>query len=220
MGLLTLKQGKLAYQLDFALYGTGIAAMGTILLIASPPAEALANSGCVLAALVGWTAIEYAIHRFVLHGLEPFRRWHAAHHRHPCDLICSPTIFSASLIFALVFLPALELAGSWHACALTFGILVGYFCYSVTHHATHHWRTKRAGTWLRRRKQWHAVHHHGQGHERCFGVTNEFWDRLLRSAPEPARPSSSERSARSHTDLSCECPQAVPSPAPRPETTA
>lgn len=185
MGLLTLQQSKLAYQLDFALYGTGIAALGATLLIASPREHWLANAICALAALMSWSAIEYALHRFVLHGLQPFRRWHEAHHQHPSRLICSPTVFSASLIFGLVFLPALALGGAWRASAVTFGILVGYFFYSVTHHATHHWRAKNRDAWLGQRKRWHAVHHHDAAQPRCFGVTSGLWDRLLGSAPAP-----------------------------------
>ena len=181
MGLLTLRQSKLAYRLDFALYGTVVAALGTVLLVASPRAGALATGACSLVGLMSWSAVEYVFHRFILHGLQPFRRWHAAHHRHPTELILSPTLLSASLIFALVFLPALAIAGAWPACALTFGILTGYFFYALTHHATHHWRAR--GRWLRQRKQWHAMHHHDLANERCFGVTTGFWDRLLGTAP-------------------------------------
>ncbi|GAB1426064.1 hypothetical protein MASR2M16_32980 [Thauera terpenica] len=35
-----------------------------------------------LAGLVGWTLIEYLLHRFMLHRVEPFRAWHVEHHRH------------------------------------------------------------------------------------------------------------------------------------------
>lgn len=187
MGLLTMQQSKLAYQLDFALYGVGIVALGAILVIVGPRSHRLIDAVCALAGLMSWSAIEYALHRFVLHGLQPFRRWHEAHHSHPSKLICSPTVFSASLIFALVFLPVLGFAGPWRASAVTFGIVVGYFCYSVTHHATHHWRSQGAGTWLGQRKKWRAVHHHDLAHGRCFGVTSEFWDRLLGSAPKSTR---------------------------------
>ena len=181
MGLLTLKQSDLSYRIDFAMYGVAVATLGAILLIASPRADFLTCALLALAGLMSWSGIEYLLHRFVLHGLQPFRRWHAEHHRHPAELICSPTILSATLIFALVFLPALGLAGPWHACSLTFGILVGYFSYAVTHHATHHWRAR--NSWLRQRKQWHAMHHHDSERPRCFGVTSSLWDRLLGTSP-------------------------------------
>jgi len=181
MGLLTMKQSSLAYRLDFAIYGTAVATLGAILLIASPRSDFLVNALWALGSLASWSVIEYLLHRFVLHGMQPFRRWHAEHHLHPTELICSPTLLSASLIFALVFLPALAVAGLWRATSMTFGILVGYFSYAITHHATHHWRAGNA--WLRHRKQWHALHHHESSRPRCFGVTSSVWDRLMGTAP-------------------------------------
>jgi hypothetical protein len=59
-----------------------------------------------LLGLVAWTLLEYALHRFVLHGLQPFRTWHAEHHRRPRALIGTPTILSATLIAALGGHPA------------------------------------------------------------------------------------------------------------------
>ena len=138
----------------------------------SPPAR--------LGGLAGWTVIEYLLHRFVLHGLQPFSRWHAEHHSRPTALICSPTSLSASLITVLVFLPALALAGLWPACALTFGVLTGYLAYAVTHHATHHWRSEAA--WLLRRKRWHALHHRASRPPGHYGVTSGFWDHVFGSA--------------------------------------
>ena len=184
MGLLTLKQSDLAYRLDFALDGVAVATLGATLLVASPRADALTDTLLAAAGLSSWSAIEYVLHRFVLHGLQPFRRWHDAHHRRPTELICSPTVLSASLIVVLVFLPTLWLVGPWHACALTFGVLAGYFSYAVMHHATHHWRARSA--WFRRRKRWHALHHRDAAHANCFGVTSGLWDRLLGTAPATA----------------------------------
>ena len=133
-----------------------------------------------LAGLVSWTAIEYALHRFVLHGMQPFARWHAEHHQRPRALICSPTIVSASLIVTLVFLPALLLGGLWRACALTLGVLAGYLAYAITHHATHHWRADNA--WMKDRKRWHALHHRQADHPGHYGVTSAFWDHVFGSA--------------------------------------
>jgi cyclopropane-fatty-acyl-phospholipid synthase len=87
------------------------------------------------------------------------------------------------LIGAFGFLPALALGGLWKACALTLGLVVGYLAYGVTHHATHHWRADSA--WLRRRKRWHALHHH-QKRPCCYGVTTTFWDQLFGTLPRAA----------------------------------
>lgn len=178
MGLLSLEHSKGAYRADFALYGVWVAALAAFLLLATPRALRLETGLLAVAGALGWSAIEYVLHRYVLHGLQPFRGWHEQHHRRPTALICAPTILSASLIGTLVFLPALVLGGPWRACALTLGVSAGYLAYAVTHHATHHWRADSA--WLKRRKRWHALHHHGM--ERpgcCYGVTSGLWDRVF-----------------------------------------
>ena len=92
----------------------------------------------------------------------------------------TPTVLSAALVVALVFLPVLAFGGIWNACALTLGVLIGYLLYAVTHHATHHWPAGSA--WLKRRKRWHALHHHDAGRLGRFGVTSAFWDHVFGSA--------------------------------------
>ena len=183
MGLFSLEHSKAAYRADFVLYGLSISAMAAVLLVACPPGQRLESAVFVLTGLLGWTAIEYALHRFVLHGLQPFRGWHEQHHRRPTALICAPTILSATLIVALVFLPALALVGPWSACALTLGVSAGYLAYAVVHHATHHWRAESA--WLKSRKRWHAMHHHEMAEPGCYGVTSSFWDHVFGSAHRP-----------------------------------
>ena len=175
MRLFTLEHGRAAYRIDFALYGAAVLALAAFLVADGPRPQRLEIAALALAGLAGWTAIEYVMHRFVLHGLEPFRSWHVEHHRRPSALIFTPTLASATLIASLVWLPALLLGGLWRACALTLGVLAGYLAYTITHHAVHHWRADNA--WLRERKRWHALHHHAPLPQ-CFGVTSAFWDRV------------------------------------------
>lgn len=183
MELFKLEHSRLAYSADFALYGAAVAALAGFLLVAGPRGQGLETMAVAVAGLASWTAIEYALHRFVLHGMQPFRRWHAEHHQRPTALICAPTILSATLIATLVFLPAVLLAGLWRGCALTLGVLAGYLAYAITHHATHHWRAD--SPWLKRRKRWHALHHH-VAQPGCYGVTTAFWDHVFGSAPRAA----------------------------------
>ena len=178
MNLLTLEHSKLAYRADFALYAAAVTVLAALLLLAGPGEQRLALASLALAGLAGWTVIEYALHRFVLHGLAPFRRWHAEHHDRPTALICAPTILSAAAIVILVTLPAWLLGNLWSACALTFGVLAGYLAYAITHHATHHWHADTA--WLKQRKRWHALHHY-VGAAGCYGVTSSFWDHVFGS---------------------------------------
>jgi sterol desaturase/sphingolipid hydroxylase (fatty acid hydroxylase superfamily) len=179
MGLMTLEQSQLAYRADFAFYGAAIAGLTAFLIHDVPVGHGVIAAAWVFAGIACWTAVEYALHRFVLHGLWPFRGWHEAHHRRPSALICAPTIFSALLIFVLVFLPARWIGGQWPACAVTLGVVIGYYAYAFTHHAAHHWKHDNA--WLRRRKRWHALHHHAP-EPGCFGVTSSLWDVVFGSA--------------------------------------
>ncbi len=174
MSLLTLEHGRAAYLADFAVYGCAVVGLAAFLAMSCP--EALRAESIVLVALgiVAWTLIEYSLHRFVLHGVEPFKRWHAQHHHRPRARICMPTILSASLIFLFAFAPAFGLVGVWGASAFTLGVLTGYVAYGTTHHAVHHWRPR--GRWLARRKHRHALHHGGKG---GYGVTTDLWDRVF-----------------------------------------
>ena len=185
MGLFTLEHSQRAYRADFVLYGSAVLLLAAYLLREVPRAQWPQVAAFVLAGLAGWSLIEYLLHRFVLHGMQPFQGWHAEHHQRPTALICAPTILSATLIVVLVFLPALLMANVWRACALTLGVLAGYLAYAITHHATHHWRADNA--WLRQRKRWHALHHHANM-PLCFGVTSGLWDRVFGSAAQPLRP--------------------------------
>lgn len=180
MDLFTLEHSRRAYRADFVLYSLAVLVIAGLLLLDGPRDRWLATAGFALTGLVGWTFIEYLLHRFVLHGLQPFKRWHAEHHDRPTALICTPTLLSGSLIFTLVYLPAFVVGSVWTACALTLGVLTGYLAYAVTHHATHHWQVD--NPWLQRRKRWHALHHHHVRRPGCFGVTSAVWDRVFCTA--------------------------------------
>ncbi|MCU7372606.1 sterol desaturase family protein [Paucibacter sp. O1-1] len=188
MRLFNIEHSRRAYRADFALYGLSCLLLSAILLLAGPPEQSLRLLGLAVAGLAGWTLLEYVLHRFVLHGLPPFKRWHAEHHRRPRALICTPTLLSATLVVSLVFVPALLLGDWWQACALTVGLLSGYLIYALTHHALHH-HGRSGQSWLQRRRLWHALHHgsghtlqHQPGH---YGVTSAFWDHVFGSAENP-----------------------------------
>lgn len=185
MRLFTMEHSRAAYLADFALYGLAVLSFGASLLALTPRVEAGAVLALTLIGLASWTALEYALHRFILHGLRPFSTWHAEHHRRPAALICTPTVVSATLIGALVFLPAWLLLGDLHACALTFGVLIGYLAYAITHHAIHHWHG--GSLWLQRRKRWHALHHHRLGPAECYGVTSGLFDTIFKTGPHVVR---------------------------------
>jgi sterol desaturase/sphingolipid hydroxylase (fatty acid hydroxylase superfamily) len=185
MALLSLEHSPAGYRADVALYAVAIAGLAGLMVWAAPRPEALALGAWVLAGGAMWSAIEYLLHRFVLHGVQPFRRWHALHHARPMALIGTPTWVSALLFGALAFLPGWLWLGRWPACALTLGLLLGYLGYTVAHHAVHHWRMQ-AG-WLQRLKHNHALHHHG-AQACCYGVSTGFWDTVMGTAQQRPRP--------------------------------
>jgi sterol desaturase/sphingolipid hydroxylase (fatty acid hydroxylase superfamily) len=176
MALLALEHSRAAYAADFVLYGVAVSVLSSLLVWRVPPGMLPLLAVLVLVGSLSWTLIEYLLHRFVLHGVQPFKSWHEEHHARPTALICAPTLLSALLFFTLVFLPAFELANLWVACALTLGVVSGYLAYATTHHAVHHWHGK--SQWLRKRKQWHALHHAKGIQPGRFGVSSGFWDRV------------------------------------------
>lgn len=179
MGFLTLEHSNSAYRADFALHGSAVVALAGWLTVEGPCDQRLELMCMTLIGLLGWTAVEYALHRFLLHGVRPFRDWHAQHHQRPKALIYAPTVLIALCFAAGVALPAWALFNEWVACSLTLGLLTGYLVYSLTHHATHHWRGD--NLWLKQRKRWHALHHH-QVPPVFYGVTTHFWDHAFGSA--------------------------------------
>jgi cyclopropane-fatty-acyl-phospholipid synthase len=179
MKLLNTEHSPLAYVLDFVLYGAACLALLVYLGVRAPVGAWGPLAAWALWGLLAWTALEYALHRFVLHGLPPFNRWHQEHHRRPEALISTPTLVSATLFLCGVYLPARWALGPWPAAAFTLGLLVGYLLYSTVHHAIHHWTLDTA--WLRQRKRWHAQHHHVYPVS-GYGVTTRVWDGVFRTA--------------------------------------
>jgi cyclopropane-fatty-acyl-phospholipid synthase len=180
MHLFRIEHSTLAYRVDAGFYVVAVLAAAAFVFAQAPPGPWWWTAVLVAAGLLSWSIAEYAIHRFVLHGLPPFRQWHEAHHDRPTALICAPTLLSASLVVVLVFLPMLALGGLRCAAAFTLGVLLGYLVYTITHHAAHHWRARQG--WLQHRKRWHAMHHHGVGASSHFGVTSDLWDHVFGTA--------------------------------------
>lgn len=183
MSLFSIEQSAWAHRADFAFYGLASAWLCGFLLWRAPLASSPSLLAFGLAGLVLWSALEYGLHRFVLHRIDPFARWHREHHRRPTARVGTPTVVSASLLAGLVLLPAWWWLGSLPASALSLGLVAGYLGYAITHHALHHGRPRRTtgGRWLQRQTRWHARHHH-LAPPCCFGVTTRAWDHVFGTA--------------------------------------
>jgi dihydroceramide fatty acyl 2-hydroxylase len=131
-----------------------------------------------------WTLTEYWLHRIVFHfepekGVGARLHWiiHGVHHDHPNDpmrLVMPPSL---SVPLAALFLWAFyAVLGS--PAFLPFGaaFLGGYLFYDMLHYHVHHHRpTTALGKTLR---ELH-MRHHFQNHERGYGVSAPFWDRVF-----------------------------------------
>jgi hypothetical protein len=78
MGLLTTEHGKAWYRADFVLYVVAAAVLAFLLAVVAPYDRRTEIMALALLGLAGGTLVEYVLHRFVLHGLRPFRTWHTA----------------------------------------------------------------------------------------------------------------------------------------------
>jgi cyclopropane-fatty-acyl-phospholipid synthase len=189
MSLFSLEHSSTAYRFDFALYALLCLGAATVLLSVAPTGYGIVLLLWVMSGVALWSLLEYLLHRYVLHGVAPFSRWHAQHHLRPRALIASPIALSLSLFFTLGTLPAWWLLGIWPAVALTLGLMCSYLVYGLTHHATHHGTPSWIGrsAWLSQRRICHAMHHaahniktQGQVSKPChFGVSSSIWDVLF-----------------------------------------
>lgn len=180
MSIFSIEHSIASYRADFLFYLVAVSLLAGFVALSAPPGLAPLMAALAIAGLVLWSALEYGLHRFVLHGVEPFASWHREHHQRPRALVGAPTVLSASLLGGLVLLPAWWLMGGLNSSALALGVLTGYLGYTLTHHAVHHGFSQRAPNfdWLRHQTQWHARHHH-LAQPRCFGVTTRVWDHVL-----------------------------------------
>lgn len=143
---------------------------------------------------VGWTLIEYVVHRWLYHRVPFFRDAHAAHHAEPNTYIGAPPIVAIVLIFAVFFAP-LARSDLITASGLTTGVLIGYVVYMLAHHAAHYWPVS-PGSLLYQARRRHALHHH-HSETVNFGVTTSIWDRVFGTAVTSGRDRAKSRFATS-----------------------
>lgn len=171
------------YHADFYVYPALIVACAMMTLWHAPARAVELSIAAVGVGLIAWTALEYALHRWLLHRVPPFSRLHALHHAHPSALIGTPTWLSAPLFLALWAVLTLG-EGMFVAGGLTTGLMIGYLVYVALHDAVHH-RRARPGSWLYRAKLRHARHLRPESSTE-FGVSSGLWDALLHTTSSPS----------------------------------
>ncbi len=177
MKVLAIEHSRIGYFIDSVFYLAAVLLLSGFILLFTPSHTWFETTLYVVAGLAIWSLLEYAMHRFVLHRIDPFRRLHDEHHRQPQALLATPTLLSAVLIIVFVFLPATLLGNLPIGCGITLGVTTGYFAFGVVHYAVHHSRLH--GTWLIQCRRLHAQHHRFP--DRHFGVTMTIWDRIFRT---------------------------------------
>ncbi len=150
---------------------------------------------------LGWTAVEYLLHRFVGHGPRrpvPRSRWarltprgflgafNDEHLRHHADArYFAPTsqkVFAA--LAATIVLTGIGtlVVGVATGFAFAVGFGLTYASYEVLHRRIHtHPPRGRYGRWLRR----HHLHHHFKTPRMNHGVTSSLWDKVARTERRP-----------------------------------
>lgn len=180
-----MQLNRWSYRADYAVLPLLVAAVGLVSLQQASAWQVEEWIASALGGFVGWTLLEYGLHRWLLHRLPPFRRLHEAHHARPCELIGTPTWLSAPLFAVTWAVLAHELRQS-AAGGIAAGLMLGYLAYCLLHDAVHHRRAS-PGSWLARAKRRHARHHR-RGARSDFGVTTGVWDRVFGSSTAPRRP--------------------------------
>jgi sterol desaturase/sphingolipid hydroxylase (fatty acid hydroxylase superfamily) len=174
-----MRLSKLGYYGDFFVSLALIAFMvGYAVLLPNWFMRAVWVFHAVLGA-VGWTLVEYLLHRWVYHHVAFFREAHAVHHAEPNAYFGAPPVVGIVLIFAIFFAP-LATIHPVAATGLTTGVLMGYVGYMLVHHAAHYWTLSQA-SWLYHARRHHALHHY-HSKDCNFGITTSIWDHVFGTA--------------------------------------
>jgi len=143
-----------------------------------------------------WTALEYWVHRYILHGRFPdgpgvfkhflhryFDHLHWEHHRRPWDgnhingTLADTLPFLAPLTVVGLFLPVETLL------AFLAGLVQAYVAEEWVHHSVHFYRFR--NRYFRYIKRHHLYHHSPRGMNVAYGLTNGFWDVVYRTRIPP-----------------------------------
>jgi sterol desaturase/sphingolipid hydroxylase (fatty acid hydroxylase superfamily) len=173
------------YFADFLVFPFVLAAL---LLLAQRLGASLHPVDSLVAILSGmflWTFLEYAIHRFVLHGGGIFSDAHDAHHAAPKAYIGTPTWLTLTLLTVGIYLPATYLLYPRRGLMLSFGVTLAYLIYSFAHYTLHHLRFG-SDRLFQRWKRLHALHHFAAPNGN-FGVTSSLWDHVFGTAVSTRR---------------------------------
>lgn len=152
-------------------------------------------AGMFFTGILVWTLFEYFLHRYLFH-LQIDSDWgrrlhfmiHGCHHDYPNDSmrLVIPTgaaIFLAVVMYYFFQFFVVYLFGGTAAMHHGFfaSFVMGYVTYDMMHYATHYAKFK--NKWFREIQKNHLDHHYVD-HDKGFGLSNVFWDRVFGTAQE------------------------------------
>jgi len=178
-----MKMSKIGYFSEFLLFPP-LVVVAMIQVFRGPvPPSPILLALVFAAGLVGWTLIEYLLHRALFHHAPIIAPIHERHHHSPQDFIGTPAWASVLIALIAAAIPSIALLGFDFGTALTAGLVAGYLWYVFVHYTTHHWRPRK-GSYFYRARLRHARHHH-HALAGNFGVTTDVWDHVFGTAIAP-----------------------------------
>jgi hypothetical protein len=162
-----------------------------VVFVLAARSNALVALFMIAAGFVAWTAMEYWVHRYILHGVFPLRDrspWsrllnkafdhlHWQHHQRPWDGnhingTILDTVWAVAPAWSLSFLAPVHTAPAFFA-----GFFLGYVIEEWCHHSVHFYVFD--SSWFRALKARHLYHHSKFGNRILFGLSNGFWDEVI-----------------------------------------
>jgi len=148
----------------------------------------LQGIGLFIAGLMGFTLIEYIMHRFVFH-LEPKTpkqekfayTVHGVHHDYPKDKDRLAMPIPMSLLLSTGFFFLYKAIMGTFVFAFLPGFLIGYASYLGVHYMVHAFQPPKnffKVLWVH-----HGIHHY-KDPGNAFGVSSPFWDFIFRTMPK------------------------------------
>ena len=147
--------------------------------------------GLFSVAIFTWTFAEYILHRYLFHFVNDnpaVKRFHfvmhGSHHEFPKDeerLLMPPVpgLILATALFTIFYILFFFVGKADWTWAFFPGFFLGYLMYSFVHRATHVYKPPKM---LKHLWAHHSLHHYKYPN-RCFGVSNRFWDRVFGTMP-------------------------------------
>lgn len=145
-----------------------------------------ASAGIFALGVVGWTLLEYSMHRFLFHfpargdaGKVTTFVVHGHHHVTPGERsrLAATPVQAGSLALLVGGIAWLAFGAPTWMLVLA-GTLSGYLVYEAVHHVAHHGRPRSR---VLHAIQRHHMRHHYEDDGACWGISSPLWDWVFRT---------------------------------------